>query len=174
MLTFDERVEVHRVVCTRAQPVHAHQGDPRMRPRVPSQVAGRQEGLAACFADIRFLGAAPETRTSNRCASPLSSSAPGSLNRTIEPDTRNRPCAHGANTRHYTSEPARAADTEQSNKHICVRAARPSGPARCGAGVGCSAIRYQSLRTRSPNPLNPSTLQGYLTHKETHPPRTLA
>ena len=32
------------------------------------------------------------------------------------------------------------------NQHICVRAARPSGRARCGAGAGCSAIRYQSLQ----------------------------
>ena len=29
--------------------------------------------------------------------------------------------------------------------HICVRAARPSGRARCGAGAGCSAIKHQSL-----------------------------
>jgi len=27
----------------------------------------------------------------------------------------------------------------------CVRAARPSGRARCGAGAGSSAIQYQSL-----------------------------
>jgi len=27
----------------------------------------------------------------------------------------------------------------------CVRAARPSGRARCGPGAGCSAIKYQSL-----------------------------
>ena len=32
--------------------------------------------------------------------------------------------------------------------HICVRAARPSGGARCGAGAGCSAIQYQSLAVR--------------------------
>ena len=38
---------------------------------------------------------------------------------------------------------ARAADTEHSNQHIC--AARPSRRARCGAGAGCSAIKYQSL-----------------------------
>ena len=29
---------------------------------------------------------------------------------------------------------------------ICVRAARPSGRARCGAGAGCSAMKYKSLR----------------------------
>ena len=28
---------------------------------------------------------------------------------------------------------------------MCVRAARPSGRARCGAGAGCSEIKYQSL-----------------------------
>jgi hypothetical protein len=27
---------------------------------------------------------------------------------------------------------------------MCVRAARPPGRARCGAGPGCSAIKYQS------------------------------
>jgi len=30
-------------------------------------------------------------------------------------------------------------------QHICVRAARTSGCARCGAGAGCSAITHQSL-----------------------------
>ena len=40
---------------------------------------------------------------------------------------------------------ARAADTEHSDWHICVRAARPLGRARCGAGAGCSGIKYQSL-----------------------------
>ena len=40
---------------------------------------------------------------------------------------------------------ARAADTGHSKSHICARAARPSGCAGCGAGAGCSAIRYQSL-----------------------------
>jgi len=39
----------------------------------------------------------------------------------------------------------RAADTGHSNQHICVRAARPSGRARCGACAGCWAIKYQSL-----------------------------
>ena len=34
---------------------------------------------------------------------------------------------------------ARAAGTEHSNWHICVRAARPLGRERCGAGTGCSA-----------------------------------
>ena len=38
---------------------------------------------------------------------------------------------------------ARATDTEHSNQHIRVRAARPSGRARCGAGAGCSAIKYR-------------------------------
>ena len=33
----------------------------------------------------------------------------------------------------------------------CVRAARPSGRARCGAGAGCSAITYQSLTTNCGN-----------------------
>ena len=35
------------------------------------------------------------------------------------------------------------------NQHICVRAARPSGRARCGAGAGCSAIKHQSLWCRT-------------------------
>ena len=37
------------------------------------------------------------------------------------------------------------ANTEHSNWQICVRAARLSGRARCGAGAGCSAIKYQTL-----------------------------
>ena len=40
---------------------------------------------------------------------------------------------------------ARAADTEHSNKHMCARAKRFSGRARCGTGAGFSAIKYQSL-----------------------------
>ena len=40
---------------------------------------------------------------------------------------------------------ARAADTGRSNQHICVRAARPSGRARRGAGAGFEARKYQSL-----------------------------
>ena len=40
---------------------------------------------------------------------------------------------------------ARAADTEHSNQHIWVKAARISGRARCGAGAGCSAMKHQSL-----------------------------
>ena len=43
---------------------------------------------------------------------------------------------------------ARAADTEHSNWRICVRAARPSRRARCGAGAGCSAIKYLSFLGR--------------------------
>jgi len=42
----------------------------------------------------------------------------------------------------------RAADMEHSNWHMCVRAARPSGRARRGAGAGCSAIKYQFLRNK--------------------------
>ena len=38
----------------------------------------------------------------------------------------------------------RVADTEHSNSHICVREARPSGRARCGAGAGYSAKNIQS------------------------------
>ena len=43
---------------------------------------------------------------------------------------------------------------EHINWHICVRAARPSVRARCGAGAGCSAIKYQSLSEplQTPNP----------------------
>ena len=32
-----------------------------------------------------------------------------------------------------------------STQERCGRASRPSGRARCGAGAGCSAIKYQSL-----------------------------
>ena len=39
----------------------------------------------------------------------------------------------------------RVADTGHSNQHIYVRAARPSVCARCGAGAGCSAMKYKSL-----------------------------
>ena len=38
-----------------------------------------------------------------------------------------------------------AAVTEHSNQRICVRAALPSRRARCGAGAGCSVMKYQSL-----------------------------
>ena len=41
---------------------------------------------------------------------------------------------------------------------MCVRKARPSGRARCGAGAGCSAIRYQSLLTACPGPRQPNSL----------------
>ena len=34
-----------------------------------------------------------------------------------------------------------------SNKHICARAARPSGRARCGACAGRSAMKHPSLLT---------------------------
>ena len=40
---------------------------------------------------------------------------------------------------------ARAADTGQSDQHICEMAARPSGRTKCGAGAGCSAMKCQSL-----------------------------
>ena len=42
----------------------------------------------------------------------------------------------------------RAADMEHSNKLMCVRAARPSGRARCGVGAVCLAMKYQSLHGR--------------------------
>ena len=36
-------------------------------------------------------------------------------------------------------------------RHIDVRAARPSGRARCGAGTGCSTTLYQSLLLDTPS-----------------------
>ena len=77
---------------------------------------------------------------------------------------------------------ARAADTEHSNQR--GGSARPLGCARCGAGAGCSAIKYQSFKQvmarippvphALPGDLYPGeAVQGYLTYKKTHPPRTL-
>ena len=48
------------------------------------------------------------------------------------------------------------ADTELSNWHTCVRAARASGRARFSAGAGCSVMKYQSpvLTFESPGRYN--------------------
>ena len=41
---------------------------------------------------------------------------------------------------------ARATDTGYSNEYMCVRAACPSGRARCGSGADRLAMKHQSLR----------------------------
>ena len=52
------------------------------------------------------------------------------------------------------------------------RAAHPSGCARCGAGAGCSAIKYQSLcrARRPPTPDFPYLKEGECSHRTSYPP----